>query len=91
MLNLHLIIVIFVFFRYGCDHTVSRFSPQATIDLRPQTRIKNLYLTGQDVFNCGFAGATFGGLLCASAILERNLYEDLIELKKKSRPSIPSK
>jgi all-trans-retinol 13,14-reductase len=74
---------------YGADHNVARFSPQATIDLRPQTAIKNLYLTGQDIFNCGFAGASFGGLFCASAVLQRNLYEELHALKNKSRPSIP--
>jgi hypothetical protein len=75
--------------RYGCDHKLSRFTPQATIDLRPETKVKNLYLTGQDVFTCGFAGASFGGLLCASSILKRNLYEDLMNLKKVSPPSIP--
>lgn len=69
---------------YGVDHNIKRFSASAAIDLRPQTPIKNLYLTGQDIFSCGFVGAAFGGLLCASSILDRNLYDDLTTLKKKS-------
>jgi len=68
---------------YGCDHNVARFSPEATIALRPETSIQNLYLTGQDIFTCGFAGAAFGGLLCASKVLNRNLYNDLMDLKRR--------
>lgn len=73
---------------YGCDHDMKRFTPHAAVDLRPQTNIKNLFITGQDAFNAGFVGASFGGLFCASSILDRNLYEDLNKLKKKSPPSI---
>ncbi|CAM9258396.1 unnamed protein product [Ectocarpus fasciculatus] len=76
---------------YGCDHDMKRFTPHAAVDLRPETSIKNLYITGQDAFNCGFVGASFGGLFCASTVLDRNLYEDLNVLKKKSPPSIPRK
>ena len=76
---------------YGCDHDMKRFTPHATVDLRPETNITNLYITGQDAFNCGFVGASFGGLFCASSILKRNLYEDLNVLKKKTPPSIPRK
>jgi hypothetical protein len=43
----------------------------------------------QDIFNAGFAGASFGGVFCASSVLGRNVYGDLTELKKKSPPSIP--
>ena len=69
---------------YGVDHNVSRFSAESTVALRPETNIDGLFLSGQDVFTCGFAGAAFGGLLCASKILNRNLYEDLMKLKNKS-------
>lgn len=71
---------------YGMDHNIERFSPSSSVELRPETPMKNLYLTGQDIFNCGFVGAAFGGLLCASSVLGRNVYEDLNNLKKKSPP-----
>ena len=59
------------------------------MELRPEVaEHKGLYLCGQDVFSCGIVGAAFGGLLCASSVLNRNVYMDLIELKKKSAPSI---
>mmetsp|Transcript_15676 Transcript_15676/g.26151 ORF Transcript_15676/g.26151 Transcript_15676/m.26151 type:complete len:242 (-) Transcript_15676:390-1115(-) len=71
---------------YGADHDMKRFTPEATVNVRCETPIQNLYMSGQDVFTCGFAGATFGGLFCASTILNRNLYVDLMDLKKKSPP-----
>jgi len=74
---------------YGLDHNKERFTAEATNELRPETDIPNLYLCGQDIFNCGIAGAAFGGLLCASKVLNRNVYADLVDLKKKSPPSIP--
>lgn len=73
---------------YGADHDLARFTPEATVNLRPETPIKGLYLSGQDIFTCGFAGATFGGLFCASAVLNRNIYGDLMALKARSPPSI---
>jgi hypothetical protein len=73
---------------YGVDHDLQRFTPEATVALRSDTSVQNLYLSGQDVFTCGFAGATFGGLICASTILQRNVYADLLALKAKSPPSI---
>uniref|UniRef100_UPI00358FEBBE all-trans-retinol 13,14-reductase isoform X1 n=1 Tax=Myxine glutinosa TaxID=7769 RepID=UPI00358FEBBE len=69
---------------YGANHNMNRFTPDTAALLRPQTPIQNLYLTGQDVFCCGFAGAMFGGLLCASQILNRNLYDDLQKFKKQT-------
>ena len=70
---------------YGIDHNYQRFSAENTVALRPDvSTVANLYLAGQDVFTCGFAGAAFGGLLAASKVLGRNLYADLIALKKDS-------
>jgi len=59
---------------YGIDHTPERFEQRF---LRPQTPVKNLYLTGQDVISCGVGGALAGGLLTASAILKKNLMKEL--------------
>jgi len=73
---------------YGVDHDLGRFTPEATVALRSDTNVKNLYMSGQDVFTCGFAGAAFGGLICASAVLQRNVYADLMKLKAASPPSI---
>ncbi|XP_057717119.1 all-trans-retinol 13,14-reductase-like [Corythoichthys intestinalis] len=70
---------------YGADHSVDRFNPQLWANLRPQTPLKNLYLTGQDVFLCGFAGALAGALSCGSTILHRNLHLDAIMLAKKTK------
>ncbi|XP_070837614.1 all-trans-retinol 13,14-reductase-like [Chaetodon trifascialis] len=68
---------------YGADHGIARFSPELGATLRPQTPLKNLYLTGQDLFVCGFAGALAGALTCGSVILNRNLHLDTIALAKK--------
>ena len=55
---------------YGLEHTPQRFRQRA---LRPRTKLKGFFLTGQDVCTAGVAGALFGGVLAASAILGRNL------------------
>lgn len=55
---------------YGLAHTPARFGLPF---LRPRTVIPGLFLTGQDVTLCGVAGALMGGVLCASAIMQRNL------------------
>ncbi|GAA5525268.1 Phytoene desaturase (lycopene-forming) [Microbulbifer aestuariivivens] len=51
---------------YGLDHDPARFQQQW---LRPQTRIRGLYLTGQDIMSCGVAGAMYGGVVAAQAVL----------------------
>ena len=60
---------------YGLQHDPSRFHVR---DLRPQTPLKNFYLTGQDVATAGVGGAMIGGLLCASVILKQNLMNEVI-------------
>ncbi|MFC6633465.1 phytoene desaturase family protein [Microbulbifer taiwanensis] len=51
---------------YGLDHDPNRFEQPW---LRPQSRIKGLYLTGQDIMSCGVAGAMIGGVVTAQSIL----------------------
>ncbi len=53
---------------YGIDHTPARFTMR---ELRPQTPIAGLYLTGQDVATCGVAGGLFGGVLSAVSVLRK--------------------
>ena len=55
---------------YGMAATPERFRLRS---LTPHTTIRNLYLTGQDVASLGVAGALFGGVITASAVLGRNL------------------
>jgi all-trans-retinol 13,14-reductase len=69
---------------YGVDHTPSRFRQKW---LRPQTPIRGLFLTGQDIATCGVAGALFGGVLAASAVLRRNLLSTIAESAKASEKS----
>ena len=74
---------------YGLDSTPYRYSK--AISLRPETDVKNLYLTGQDICTLGFTGALMGGVLTASSVLGygniidimsgRNLINDLINLE----------
>ena len=61
---------------YGINHTPKRFHQKW---LRPQTDIKNLYLTGQDVLTVGVTSALFSGLVTASCILKKNLMKELMK------------
>jgi all-trans-retinol 13,14-reductase len=49
-------------------------------NILPYTPIRGLFLTGQDVVTCGVAGAMFGGVLTASAILRRNVMKDAFRM-----------
>ena len=60
---------------YGLDHTPHRFTVR---HLRPQTALKGFYLTGQDVATAGVGGAMMGGVLCASAILKKNMMKEIL-------------
>ena len=49
-------------------------------------------MSGQDVCSAGFVGGLWGGVLCAAATLERNIFNDIpglhkaiIALRKKSK------
>ena len=68
---------------YGLDHDVNRFDPYVQTELRPETPVSGLYLTGQDVFCVGFGGGLMGGMLCASAILKRNIPGELMKMRSK--------
>ncbi len=61
---------------YGLDHTPRRFRQTW---LKPRTPIPGLYLAGQDVVSDGIAGALMGGVLTASAVLRRNVLQDLMK------------
>lgn len=55
---------------YGLEHSPARFAMRS---LRPQTRIKGLYLTGQDIVTVGVAGALYSGVLTATTILKKSV------------------
>ncbi len=55
---------------YGVASTPERFRLRG---LGARTPIRGLYLTGQDAASLGVTGALFGGVICASAALGRNL------------------
>ena len=51
---------------YGLAHTAERMQQKW---LRPQTDIKGLWLTGQDVLTCGVTGAMMAGLLTTMSMV----------------------
>ncbi|CAL8304125.1 unnamed protein product [Lota lota] len=68
---------------YSAEHNLDRFHAEAVARNRCNTPVKNLYISGQDVFSCGIAGALHGGLLCAATVLDHIIYIDLLFMKKK--------
>ena len=59
---------------YGLDHTPKRFSQKF---LRPKTKIKGLYLTGQDIVSAGIGGAIFSGLITTTAVTGINFMKKI--------------
>ena len=55
---------------YGLAPTPERFAERA---LKPRTPVPGLYLTGSDASTAGVAGALYGGMFAASAVLRRDL------------------
>ena len=70
---------------YGLDHDLQRFDAWTMAQLRPQTDISGLYLTGQDIFFCGFIPSLYSGALTASSILGHNLMMELISSHKEAK------
>ncbi|XP_010179501.1 PREDICTED: putative all-trans-retinol 13,14-reductase, partial [Mesitornis unicolor] len=70
---------------YGMDHDMARLQAETIATFRAQTAVPNLYLTGQDLCLSGFMGALQGALMCASAVLKRNLYVDAVQLKRRTQ------
>jgi len=50
---------------YGLDHTADRMRQTW---LGPRTKVRGLWLTGQDTLTCGVTGAMMAGMLTATAI-----------------------
>ncbi|XP_067301210.1 inactive all-trans-retinol 13,14-reductase-like [Pseudorasbora parva] len=69
----------------SAEHSLERFQPLNIAKIRCNTPIKNLYLSGEDVFSAGYAGALHGGLLCASSVVDHCLYVDLVLQQKKQK------
>ena len=55
---------------YGLEHSPKRFRVK---ELRPRTKFKNLYLTGQDIVCVGVGAAIFSGIITAVSVLNKNL------------------
>lgn len=63
---------------YGLAHTPKRFTLPF---LRPETKIKGLLLTGQDITIVGVAGAMLSGMLCAITVLKFGVWRLFKEMK----------
>ena len=60
----------------GLQHTPERWKQRW---LRPRTPIKGLYLAGADVVSAGLMGATMGGMICSSAVLNSNVLGQVLK------------
>ncbi len=68
---------------YGLEHTSARFKLPF---LRPETRIKGLRLTGQDITTVGVAGAMLAGVLCSITILKFRVWRLFREMARMEGP-----
>ncbi|XP_007233620.2 inactive all-trans-retinol 13,14-reductase [Astyanax mexicanus] len=68
---------------YSAEQNLKRYHVDVMAKNRCDTPVKNLFISGQDVFSCGIAGALHGGLLCAATALGQIVHVDLLLLKKK--------
>ncbi|XP_036413573.1 inactive all-trans-retinol 13,14-reductase-like [Colossoma macropomum] len=75
----------------SAEHNLERYHPLNMAKSRCSTPIKNLYLSGQDVFSAGYCGALHGGLLCASTVLGHVVYIDLLLLQKRLKQKAAKK
>ena len=66
---------------YGLAHSPDRFKIK---ELRPQTKIKGLTLTGQDVMTGGIGSALMSGLLAAASILKFRIALRFREMYRKT-------
>ena len=61
---------------YGLDHTPERLQQDW---LGPRTRIKGLWLTGQDTLTCGVTGAMMAGMLTTTAMVGMRRIRPLLQ------------
>ena len=61
---------------YGLDMNSYRLTE--AMELKPETNIEGLYLTGQDVCVIGVTGAMMGGVLTANVIAGYNNIVDIV-------------
>lgn len=69
---------------YGLEHDTARFRQNW---LRATTRVKGLYLTGQDVVTAGVGGALVAGMLTTMAILGTDFWKVSRLLKQWQAPA----
>ena len=71
---------------YGTGFGTDRFcDPQVMMDMRPETDIPGLFLSGEAVVCPGIAANAFSGLVTAAAILRRSVPLDLLLLHWKNK------